>query len=408
MQKINNPALTIIAIFASAFFLAAMGCGASSTSKLPAPVASETAKDSSTAQSPQTPADTTEIRQSIKELTPAQITRDCSDEEFAKLKAWRSLSNQANIAVDNVKGQKDSAAIESAVLAVNACDDIIEHHTSKPCRKEFVTETKYYDQSRLLKDCKKPTDYLIKHDARPVKNTTPVVIVPKNPQNPPAVQPPVVDTVGSFKQCSSDEFARLTDFSSALSKADNAIKNLGPFANWAYDSTAISNAALAAKSCENLIKYHSQNPCQKTVLQTDGTKQIKEYTAVSLKARCQTARTYFYEYVQNTNTLIFPNADLYLDFSPLSPRIFDPGFKDQVSGNCLVENNTANTIDYSNRQALIIDTRGFEAAQIVMETAEGLTISCYGLNIDGPFSKRQIVKVLKEEQSDIRLSYQLK
>ena len=127
-----------------------------------------------------------------------------------------------------------------------------------------------------------------------------------------------------------------------------------------------------------------------------------------MKARCQTARTYFYEYVQNTNTLIFPNAELYLDFSPLSPRIFEPGFKDQVSGNCLVENNTANTIDYSNRQALIVDTRGFEAAQIVMETAEGLKISCYGLNIDGPFSKRQIVKVLKEEQSDIRLSYQLK
>jgi phage FluMu protein gp41 len=45
---------------------------------------------------------------------------------------------------------------------------------------------------------------------------------------------------------------------------------------------------------------------------------------------------------------------------------------------------------------------------LIMETAEGLLVQCYGLNIDGPFSKRQIVKVLKEEQSDIRLTYKLK
>ncbi len=413
MQKINSPALTIIAIFGSAFVLAAMGCGASSSTK-----SSPTAEISTTDKSKTPPTSL----QTVKELTPAQITRDCSEAEFTKLKAWRSLLNESNIAIDNLKGKKDPSTIESAIAAVKACDAVIEHHAVQPCRKVLVTETKYYDQSRLLKDCKKSTDYLVKYDVRPVKNTGSVVSQPAEPkpntgggtapapQKPPVHHPPdagAVISAGEFKQCTTDEFAKLVEYSSAQSKADVSIKNLGPIANWKYDANAISNAAITTKSCENLIKYHTQNPCQKTVVQTDGSKQIKQYTADSLKARCQMARTYFYEYVQNTTTLIFPNAELYLDFSPLSPKIFEPGFKDQVSGNCVVENNTAGVIDYSNQQALIVDTR-FHTAQVVFETAEGLTISCYGLNIDGPFSKRQIVKVLKEEQSDIRLSYKLK
>ncbi len=422
MRKLNRPVLTICIIFGSAFILAAMGCGSGSSSK---PAAAAGGVD----QNQNTDGGGVQAEPVVQELPPSQITRECSATEFSQLIAWRNLLTSANSAVDASKGKKDNAAIQSAIAAVKSCDSEIEHHKSEPCRKTVVTristEIKYYDQARILKDTKKSTDYLVKHNARPTKNADPVVVVPNEPpvDNSGAgtvgggvVEQPqnpnngggAVQSSGPYRQCSNDEFSKLTEYSGMQSKADASIKNLGGSANWAYDSNAISNSALTVKSCETLIKYHSANPCQRSILQPDGSKLTKEYTGESLRARCQTARTYFYEFVQNTKTLMFPNAELYLDFSPLSPKIFEPGFKNQVSGNCLVENRTENTIDYSSRQALIVDTRGFEEKMLIMETAEGLLVQCYGLNVDGPFSKRQIVKVLKEEQSDIRLSYKLK
>ena len=422
MKKLSRPLLTVTVIFGSAFILAAMGCGTSKSTPKPA-VVTETAPQ--TDDSGQTTSGPVAVDSVARELSPAEITRECSTSEFSKLIAWRNLLNSANSAIDSVKDKKDVNTIKSAVDAVKACDAVVEEHASSPCRKTTKTivdptnpTVKLYDQARLLKDCKKSTDYLVKYNARPVKQTEPVVVAPAptpipntQPQQPPVISEPIPNTppsAGNLRQCTSDEFQKLSDYSSAQTKADTSIKNLGAMTSWQYDANAISNAALATKAVEALMKYHSQNPCQKLILQADGSKQIKDYTADSLRARGFLARTYFYEFVQNNSTLIFPNADLYLDFSPLSPKVFPSGFRDQVSGNCLVENRTENTIDYSNGQAKIVDTRGFEEKQIVMQTAEGLLISCYGLNIDGPFSKRQIVKVLKEEQSDIRLTYKLK
>jgi hypothetical protein len=419
VKKISRPLLTITVIFGSAFLLAAMGCGTSKSTPKPALVPPAQAQTDGAEQNGAGPA----VNSVVRELSPAEITRECSTDEFSKLIAWRNLLNSANSAIDTAKDKKDVNAIRAAVDAVKACDSIVEEHASSPCRKTTKTvvdptnpTVKYYDQARLLRDCKKSTDYLVKLNARPAKQTEPVVVAPSpnpqpNPQQPPVVSEPIPNTPpssGNLRQCTAEEFQKLSDYSTAQAKADNSIKSLGAMANWQYEANAISSAALATKAVEALIKYHSQNPCQKLILQTDGSKQMKDYTADSLRARSFLARTYFYEFVQNTTTLIFPNADLYLDFSVLSPKVYAAGVKDQVSGNCLVENNTEKTIDYSNGQAKIVDTRGFEAKQIVMQTAEGLLISCYGLNVDGPFSKRQIVKVLKEEQSDIRLTYRLK
>jgi hypothetical protein len=423
MKKVSRPVLTIAAIFGSAFLLAAMGCGSSKSTK----VAPEGPKG--TIQDTGSGADTKPPVVVIPQEIPAtKITRECNDTEFSKLVAWRKLLDSANTAVDTVKNKKDPQAIQAAVEAVKACDAVMEHHKAEPCRKTkktvVATEVKLYDEGRLYKDCKKATGYLVAHNALPDKNTNPVVTEPTAPNNPPVVTiptaptepqtPPVVITpdqgtqTGPFRQCSTDEFSKLSDYSNQQTKADTAIKSLGPVSSWTYNANAISTAALTVKSVEALIKYHSANPCQKVVTQTDGSKVTKEYTGSTLRARSQVARTYFYEFVQNTKTLIFPNADLYLDFSPLNHKVFPAGFRDQVSGNCLVENRTDSDIDYSNRQALIKDTRGFSEKMLVMETAEGLLVQCYGLNIDGPFSKRQIVKVLKEEDSDIRLTYKLK
>lgn len=423
MKKVNRPVLTIAIIFGSAFLLAAMGCGSSKST------AASPAGPTGTLQDTGSGADVNPPVVVIpKEIPAAQITRECNETEFSKLVAWRKLLDSANTAVDTVKSKKDSQAIQAAVAAVKACDAVMEHHKAEPCRKTkktvVATEVKLYDEGRLYKDCKKSTEYLVKHNARPAKNTNPVVNEPTIPNNPPVVVGPTTPTepqtptdvitpdqgtqTGPFRQCSADEFSKLSEYSNQQTKADAAIKSLGPVSSWTYNANAISAAALTVKSVEALIKYHTANPCQKVVTQTDGSKVTKEYTGSTLRARSQVARTYFYEFVQNTKTLIFPNADLYLDFSPLSHKVFSAGFRDQVSGNCLVENRTDSEIDYSNRQALIKDTRGFAEKMLVMETAEGLLVQCYGLNIDGPFSKRQIVKVLKEEDSDIRLTYKLK
>ncbi len=423
MKKIDRPILVIAAIFGSAFLLAAMGCGSSKSMKVAPAGPKGTIQDTVTGVDSNLPV----IAVAPKEIPAAQISRECNDTEFSKLVAWRKLLDSANTAVDTVKNKKDPQAIQAAVAAVKACDAVMEHHKAEPCRKTkktvVATEVKLYDEGRLFKDCKKATGYLVAHNARPDKNTNPVVNEPTTPNNPPVVvdlttptepqTPPDVTPdqgtqTGPFRQCSTDEFSKLSEYSNQQTKADAAIKSLGSVSTWSYNANAISTAALTVKSAEALIKYHTANPCQKVVTQTDGSKVTKEYTGSTLRARAQVARTYFYEFVQNTKTLIFPNADLYLDFSPLNHKTFPAGFRDQVSGNCLVENRTDSEIDYSNSQALIKDTRGFSEKMLVMETAEGLLVQCYGLNIDGPFSKRQIVKVLKEEDSDIRLTYKLK
>jgi hypothetical protein len=420
MKKINRPVLTMAVMFGSAFLLAAMGCGSSKSTAASPAGPTGTVQDTGSGTDSNPP-----VIVIPKEIPAAQITRECNDNEFSKLVAWRKLLDSANTAVDTVKSKKDPQAIQVAVAAVKACDAAMDHHKSEPCRKTkktvVATEVKLYDEGRLYKDCKKSTDYLVRHNARPDKNTAPVVNEPTSSNNPPVVvgptspqTPPDVITpdqgtqVGPFRQCSADEFSKLSEYSNQQTKADAAIKSLGSVSSWTYNANAISTAALTVKSVEALIKYHTVNPCQKVVTQTDASKVTKEYTGSTLRARSQVTRTYFYEFVQNTKTLIFPNADLYLDFSPLNHKVFPAGFRDQVSGNCLVENRTDSEINYSNRQALIKDTRGFSEKMLVMETAEGLLVQCYGLNIDGPFSKRQIVKVLKEEDSDIRLTYKLK
>ncbi len=223
MKKVNRPVLTIAIIFGSAFLLAAMGCGSSK----------------STAASPAGPTGTlqdtgsgTDVNPPVvvipKEIPAAQITRECNETEFSKLVAWRKLLDSANTAVDTVKSKKDSQAIQAAVAAVKACDAVMEHHKAEPCRKTkktvVSTEVKLYDEGRLYKDCKKSTEYLVKHNARPAKNTNPVVNEPTIPNNPPVVVGPTTPTepqtptdvitpdqgtqTGPFRQCSADEFSK--------------------------------------------------------------------------------------------------------------------------------------------------------------------------------------------------------
>lgn len=415
----KNISNKLISISISTVLLAAMGCGPANDKRDDQRLMPPTgAMDSGTSLSGNQSSTGGKLDKIPAELPESKITRECSDSEFSQLVTWSNLVSSANTAIDTINGKKDSNTIKTAATAVKSCDQVSEYHKASPCRKTkktiISTDVKFYDQARVMKRCEKLTQYLVKYDARPVsgaaavtnKPTAPVV----NPQPNPA--PVIVDNGQSAdvsRQCTADEFSKLSAMSAIETKANNAIKTLGSQTSWKYDSNAISSAALLVKSCEALIQYHSAQPCQKSIKQTDGSSAVRQYTGATLRSRCETARTYFYEFVQNQTTLNFKNADLYIDFSTFPEKILTPGYAKESFGACIVENKSQNTVQYGNGLVLLKDSRAsIENHQIVFETHEGVLIQCYGLNIEGPFSKREIERVLREEKADIRLTYKLK
>lgn len=359
------------------------------------------------------------------ELSEDEIDRECSASEVQSLKSYAQLIQSSNSSVDATKGKKDDKVIAAGVAAIQACDEMIRQvSTAGACRvtRTTIAGTKvdFYDGYRIDQKCKKTEKYLTAHDARPAKNQPPVtqppVVVPVDPNpggGPVVVNPPVNPPMnpptpgGSLRQCSADEFSKLSSSMSSVDLATTQISKQGAFANWKYESDAIANAALGAKSCEALIAYHDQNPCERTVTKADGSKALRQYTGANLRQRCETARTYFYEFVQNTTTLNFKNADLYLDVSGFEEKVFDT-VPVQVQG-CILENRTNHAINYSGRsEVLIKDSRGFADKIMVLETVDGLVIQCYGLKVDGPFSKREVVRLFKKDGTNMPLSYKLK
>ena len=420
MRQMKRPLLTVFVIFGSAFLLAAVGCGSSSSSNRPNQSPDPVIADN------QSPVEDSSPAEVITELKPSEIKRECTDAEFSKLAAWRNLLNSANGAITAAAGKKETAAIDAAVKAIRSCDVISDYHKQNPCRRTHIItgEVKLYDQSRLLKDCKSAETYLVKNNARPAKGGGTVVQPtpqpqpqqPSQPSQPPAVDEPVVispdapaSEVGPFKQCSSDEFTKLSQMSAVETKANAAIKALGSMLAWKYDSNAISSAALLVKACEPLIQYHAANPCEKSVKQTDGSVVKKEYTQSTLRNRCQLARTYFYEFVQNTKTLNFKNADLFIDMTPFPEKSFLNGYYKEAFGQCIIENRTGQDISYGNQLVLLKDSRAsIDNKMIVFETNEGLLIQCYGLSVEGPFSKREVEKIMSSKATPIKLVYKLK
>lgn len=409
MRKISKAAFTIMVIFGAAYILAASGCADSGNSgaNLTAPVDPNVQQDDT----------------NLQPLQPNQV-RECADAEFTQLISWRNLVNSANTLIDTNKGKKHPQTVEASLRAIESCDSRFAYHKLEPCKKTkktiVSTEVKVYDAYTIKRDCSKVDGYLKKHGLRPQPGTGQPVPEPVDPQpnpyqpNPQPLpvdpNPPVIDNGqqnGSFGVCSADEFSRLSEWASAQDKANKSIAKLGSQDSWKYNDEAITNAALAVKQCEALMNYHTQRPCEKNTKQADGSVLKRQYTRDTLADRCKVSRTYFYEYVQNKTTLIFPNADLYLDLSRFSQQRFEAQSFASL-GNCVVENRTDNAIDYTSRKALVTETRGFDQKMLVMMTQEGLKIDCYGLDVDGAFSKTEVVRVLKAEGTDIRLEYRLK
>lgn len=403
MKKHSKAVFTMMMIFGAAYVLAATGCGKSGGNdgkNLTAPVDQNGNNGGE---------DTTVL----EPLKPEQV-RECTDNEFAQLVSWRNAVDKANGEIDTAKGKQSQGAVEASLRAINACDSRFAYHKAEPCKKTkktiVNTQVKVYDAFTIKRDCAKADGYLTKFNLRPQPGVTPVEPTP-NPQPLPVdpVEPPVIDNgnQGVLSVCSQDEFSKLSEWASAQDRANKSIAKLGSQDSWKYDEQAITNSALAVKHCESLMKYHGSRPCEKNIKQDDGSTIKRQYTRETLGERCNTSRKYFYEYVQNKTTLIFPNADLFVDLSHFAQQRFEAQ-SFVTLGSCVAENRTDSVIDYSGRKALVTETRGFEQKMLVLITAEGLKIDCYGLDIDGAFSKTEIIRVLKAEGTDIRLEYRLK
>lgn len=398
---------TIMFIFGAAYVLMASGCADSKSGNSAPQVTAPVTPDGNNGQDDVT---------NLEPVKPDQV-RECTDNEFAQLISWRNAVDKANGLVDEAKGKQQTQAVDASLTAIRTCDSRFTYHKQQPCKKiikiNTVTpkgELKVYDAYAIHRDCGKIENYLTKLNLRPDKSgSTPIEPqpLPVEPGAPQLIPTPIDNGQGTLSACSQDEFSRLTEWSASLDRANKSIAKLGSQSNWKYDSASITNSALAVKSCESLSKYHASRPCEKSIKQDNGSMMKREYTEDSIKNRCQTARTYFYEYVQNSTTLVFPNADLYVDLNQFAQQRFEAQ-SFVTLGSCVVENRTDNTIDYTGRKALVTETRGFEQKMMVLITAEGLKIDCYGLDIDGPFSKTQVVKLLKAEGTDIRLEYRLK
>ncbi|MCM2353903.1 MAG: hypothetical protein NDI63_09845 [Pseudobdellovibrio sp.] len=407
MKKLSKAVFTMMVIFGAAYILAASGCAGSSGNdgkNVSAPV-NPNGNNGGNGQDDIV----------LEPLKPNQV-RECTDNEFAQLVSWRNAVDKANGEIDTAKGKQSQGAVQASLTAIKACDSRLSYHKAEPCKKTKKTiagtDVRVYDAFLIKRDCAKVDGYLTKHNLRPEPGVTPAPVNPTpNPQPLPVdpVDPPVIDNgnQGPMSACSQDEFSRLSEWASAQDRANKSIAKLGSQDSWKYDEQAITNSALAVKQCESLMKYHGSRPCEKNIKQDDGSTIKRQYTRETLGDRCNTSRKYFYEYVQNKTTLVFPNADLFVDLSRFAQQRFEAQSFASL-GNCVVENRTDSAIDYSGRKALVTETRGFEQKMLVLITAEGLKIDCYGLDIDGAFSKTEIVRVLKAEGTDIRLEYRLK
>lgn len=95
--------------------------------------------------------------------------RECSAEEFSKLKSFRSVLDLANKNIDKLGLQSawkyEPNAVESSKAATASCEAEISYHQEQPCRRNIKndqtgeTEVKIYSGSSLRNQCEKARSY---------------------------------------------------------------------------------------------------------------------------------------------------------------------------------------------------------------------------------------------------------
>ncbi len=407
VKSFKQPLLTILVIFATAYFLTIVGCSPSSSTNNQQPAVTP-----STPSTPTTPelsaGDSNATEAVLKPIDPKDM-RLCTNDEFSNLINWKNALNLSDDSIKEVSARKNDKTIKLALDAIKKCDQAEFYHSLKPCKKirKVITtpdkpEVKAYDAYRINQQCKFTENYLIGLKMRP----DPKLAYPSEPAEPAPIQPSPVPPAnpplagGQYRQCTSAEFAQLNTWRSNLDSANKNIAKLGSISNWKYDTIAIDSASTATKSCETLIKYHTSQPCQRE----------KTYTANSLKEQCKTARTYYYNFAQRSESLIVPTAQLYLNTEPLSQKIFSPGASANTYGQCVITNQSNLDIQYSGQKTLVTEARVYtdQLQMFVLVTQEGLKLECYGMDFtSAATSLREVIKLLAAKNSSLEMQYEL-
>lgn len=442
MKEFKQPLLTIIIIFATAYILSLIGCAPSGDKTVGAPSpaagsASTPTTESNSGNNPSGPVSDVKLVQ-----VDAAKMRDCRDNEFQALQAWGSVLSASDAAI-KAMGDKSTAwkkkddVIKLAQAAIVQCDQLQTYHLQNPCKKvvdkNIVNPTgtaKAYDAFRIHQRCDLSNKYLVQFNARPaatVKQPTPiqppaVTVQPTTPVAP--LQPPVaIDPNANtdmqardMHECNEAEFAKIKPWRAALDQANKSISKLGSQSSWKYEVNAIDFSKTATLMCESLIAYHQTQPCKRFVKDDKtGVTTTKIYSGDSLREQCTTARTYQYEFRQQDTSLMLTNARLYFDTSIIAGKTVNSGYVSDVKyGQCIFSNNTSNPITYNSEKALVTAARVYPGndpegtKMFVLETAEGLKMECYGLDFQSAkTSKNEVVRLLKEKQTNISLTYEL-
>ncbi len=429
MKQFQQPLLTIFIIFATAYVLTLIGC-APSGDKSVGPAVPQT----NTVNTPQTerPIPVSELKQ----LDPSKMLT-CTDKDFSTLQSWSTDLAASESAIKNSSGKKKDDVIKLAQSSIKQCDVLQNYFAKNPCKKVINKNAitpdgvvKAYDGFRIHARCELTNQYLIKYAVRPdpalsfpVKPApAPVSVKPPTATEPAA--PPVSDPQNQaneveardLHECNETEFAKLKTFRAALDLANKNVSKLGAVENWKYEPYAVDSAATATNLCESSIAYHQAQPC-KRFIKNDATKamDVKIYTGASLRQQCQTVRNYNYEFAQHASTLIVPNARLMFDTSVISGEPIATGYVAGKSyGQCIISSLSKAAVIYNGEKTLLTEARVYPANDIegfqtfVLVTAEGIKLECYGLNYQSAkTSKNEVVRLLKEKQTRISLSYEL-
>ena len=415
MSKMSKSFVTIAIIFGTAFILAAMGCSEEHKT-----TNTDTQKNDNANSAEDRVDSNNDSRVILKPVDP-DLVRLCSSQEKSDLDQWKTQIDKANSLIDQTgsnssQWKKSTTAIKESVTARSLCITRLNYHRDQPCKtvtKNIIKPepiTHIFDEFHVHQKCLKVTKYanqFVGADQNSSDHSNQPPILPQ-PAPMPFPDQSKIPADLELPECSNAEFDSLREWSAQLTLSDKAILTMGDnFSGWKYNANAIDFATQANQTCEKLINYHAAKPCQRNIKQNDGSVLNRIYKQDTIAQRCQRSRAYFYEFQQHKTSLMVRNAYLFVDMTGLSKNVFEPNSFSE-NGNCIIENRTASTIDYSTQKAMVKDTRGFESKMIVLETTEGLVIQCYGLEIDGPFSKNEVVRLLKAKNTNLKLEYVLK
>lgn len=424
MNQYKQPIMTIFLIFATAYVLTLIGCAPSG--------GSGNGQAAPQGQQPGGPVvsggDQHEVE--LIEIDPREM-RECTTDEFDRLVSWSNALEPAKEAIRASAGKKKDSTVQLAIEAIKKCDQVQAYHSVKPCKKmkrtivnpDQAVLVNAYDAARIHKRCEMVDGYLSKFDLRPSKDGDVVVTpVPNEPSNPSVPAEPIPPQTGSdidvhnLRECSADEFTALKSFRMSLDLANKNIDKLGGQSSWKYDAIAIDAAKTATNACESAIRHHQAEPCQRQVKNdATGKMETKVYSGETLRKQCLKARTYNYEFMQQLSSLIVPNAKLYFDTSIIANKTIAPGYSSDLTiGQCIISNLSNNSVTYGSQKALVTEARIYPSQDnegyqmFVMVTGEGVKLECYGLGYTSlKSSKTEVVRLLKQKDTPINLSYEL-